>query len=323
MKYLAFIVSLANLLLFSQAANAGGWHEPWHSEVLAEADTFGLYSVSNVRESGFKAKLIKHIAGTKPAEKIDVSIAFQHPGHSHLNMPNGKYYLFLNAVTDQSTPWQIATPMAGIAPFIEVDGQAPVTHATYRISMHQALVPAAFYERTQVCAFRPAQCDKETQKELAELLTQPVAEIEGTDEAEMHRFFKQHAALETAYLRKQAVPADILKPFLKGKSTHVQISAIRALRYSKGDVATQLVAAVKNDKLATLSRIFAVLMLRELDDKPSHAALRRYAASMPSDALANEVSLVGNIMDPRIYTRFPRTIRRAIAWLPAHKLHSR
>ncbi|MCL1635716.1 hypothetical protein M2650_13890 [Luteimonas sp. SX5] len=51
------------------AASATTWDEPWQKQVIAEASSFGLYQVIEVKGSHAKLRTIKTLAGVPtPAE---------------------------------------------------------------------------------------------------------------------------------------------------------------------------------------------------------------------------------------------------------------
>jgi hypothetical protein len=97
--------------------------------------------------------------------------------------------------------------------------------------------------------------------------------------------------------------------FLSDSSFHTQISAVRALAASTvADRNAMLMNFVTDDTRDALARVVAVAMIRETNGRELKDQLAAYAPK----ASVQEVGLVANIMDPRVGTRFPENLKKAI-----------
>jgi hypothetical protein len=211
--------------------------------------------------------------------------------------------------------WRIATPTEGLA-MVQPDGTVV---ATYRHSLHQAVVDASTFELTQACIFdalhkvRP--CRAEVRTFIDEQLAAAPATLDGNPPAaDRARFFTQHVALETAYLAGISVDPVRLRAFLQSPFFHTQISAVRALaRLESGDRNTMLAEFVADGTRDPLARVFAVEVIRELRAVDLKDRLIAYLPAASTDA----VGLGAQISDSRIGTTFPHSLREALVRLLA------
>jgi hypothetical protein len=340
----AVLVSV--ILLVGVVAHAATWDEPFHREVVLGADSFGLFETVSVTPFTTTFKRIRALAGVDTGETAKVDGFYEsavpattstRPGQAYddewtLRFRSGRrYYLFLKrappagdgagalrgapvgAPDAAGESWRIATPTGGLAE-VQPDG---MVIATYRHSLHQALLDASTFELTQTCIFdalhRARPCSPEVQAFIDAQLANAPASLDGTPSAaERESFFKQHAALETAYLIGQAIESSRLDPFLQSPFFHTQISAVRALARSQGsDRNTRLATFVTDDTRDPLARVFGVAAIREvraLDLKD------RLTAYLPS-ASTQRVGLGAGVSDSRIGTVFPASLRDALAQL--------
>jgi hypothetical protein len=129
-------------------------------------------------------------------------------------------------------------------------------------------------------------------------------------------FFRQHAALETAGFIRHALPDNTLERFLSKPDMHVQISALRALAAGpRTDKAERLMRFVEDESVSLTARILATLLLKEIGAREMKQRLTDFAAR----ASEEEAELGISVMDPRIGTNFPSTLKLA-AKLAAEKL---
>ncbi len=333
------------VVLCSAVTFAAVWNEPWHREMVLGADSFGLYETVNVTPFVTTFKRLRALAGADTGDSVTVdgfygsttpSTTSNRPGQNYddewtLRFRSGRrYYLFLKRASDATgslagllkgatdapaESWRIATPTGGFAE-VQPDGNVV---ATYRHTLHQAVVDNATYELTQTCIFdtlhhsRPcspdvrAFIDAQLQLEPASLLGTPSPE-------ESQRFFKQHAALETAYLIDASVDRARLEVFLRAPFFHAQISAVRALaRLDSPDRNTMLADFVTDETRNKLARVFAVEAIRELQAVDLKERLTTYLPSAPAD----QVGLGVRVSDSRVGTTFPESVRDALRRLLA------
>ena len=320
------------VLFLASTLHAATWDEPWHRDVVAKADAFGLYEVVKDSADGVVLKEIRHLAGNQTGPDVEVngfyagellstsSVNGARDSESIVRLKGAgtRYYLFLKKAPSGSG-WRLATPTAG---FAEVRSDGKVL-ATFRISIHLAVVDASTYELTQTWIFRALHGEKwqgesssaDMQKFIqAQLSAAPGSLLADATPAQLDQFFTQHAALETAYLIGYSVELETLSKFLKDPVFHTQISAVRALRASvaKERNAT-LMAFVTDDSRDRLARVFAVLMLREAGARELKDEIIAYIPKAPPA----EVGLGLNIMDPRIGTAFPGSLKGALEALVA------
>jgi len=148
------------------SALADSWDEPWHEEVVANSDSFGLYKVINTSKGILRVKQLKHLAGTKTPNRLEVSCCHlrrwaskssnSHPYEAHHYFEKDQsYYLYLRNSKDNAddSEWSVATPTSGYAKLDESIGKMGAVIATYRHSLHQVLVSQEIYESTQICIF--------------------------------------------------------------------------------------------------------------------------------------------------------------------------
>ena len=313
------------LLTIPMQVFASTWDEPWHRDVVAKADSFGRYELISATPTRAVFKEILHLAGAQTGANVEIdgfygtltsqttivgpggrvvddewSLTFRNPGT--------QYYLFLQKAPSGNT-WRIATPTSGFAPVRD----EKVT-ATFRISVHLALVDARTFEMTQACIFDKlhgkSECSPNVSAFINQQLSLPPAEVSAAaPPAQMDRFFNQHVALETAYLTRYSLSRETLVKFLSDSSFHTQISAVRALAASTvADRNAMLMNFVTDDTRDALARVVAVAMIRETNGRELKDQLAAYAPK----ASVQEVGLVSNIMDPRVGTRFPENLKKAI-----------
>ena len=315
------------VLMLTASLEAATWSEPWHREVVAKADAFGLYEVVGPSASRVVLKKVRHLAGsdTGATVEIDGFYAGELLSGSSINGVSTtgstvrlkgagtRYYLFLKKAPSGST-WRLATETAGFAE-VRSDGKVG---ATFRISLHQALIDQATYELAQTCIFRKLHgetCSPEVSEFIqTQLSAAPGSLSSDATPDQVDRFFTQHAALETAYLIAYSVDLGTLAKFLQDPVFHAQISAVRALSASVSkERNTTLMAFIADDSRAMLARVFAVLMLREVGARELKNEITAYIPKAPTTG----VGLGIEIMDPRIGTPFPGNVKVALEALVA------
>jgi hypothetical protein len=316
------LLLLGYLLCFATIGYSTTWDEPWHKQVVAAADNFGLYEVVSSSPERAVFKTIRQLAGIDSGSQVEIvgfngaklvsssTVNGRPTGEFSLGFSKtGRYYLFLQKSKSGNT-WTIATPTTGYA---EVQSNGLVA-ATYRISMHQAEIDAASYELTQICIFRKLhgqeKCSPETYKFIDDQLALPPGPLgPNSSKTDGERFFHQHAALETAYIAGYPVPLETLSKFLADSVVHTQISAVRALAATPTrERNAKLLGFVMDKSRTSIARVFAVLMLRENNARELKDQVAAYLPQAPAD----ETGLGMNIMDPRVGTSFPGSVKSAL-----------
>ncbi len=305
------------LMLGCVDAMAHTWDEPWHKEVVSQANSFGLYEVKKVSGQTLKLKLVKHLAGEKTKKKIKVSDFYLYEKmsssaadeHGFWLGKGQRVYLYLHK---DGRKYTLATPTAGSDKILDDESVG----ATFRHSLHKTQIDIVAYEALQTCIFislHNGACASETVDfHILVPLKERVSVLSAEALAEdFELFFKQHAALESAYLAGYALPNDLLAPFLESEFFHVQISAVRALSVSHDAAKVKkLVDFVLSKHGTGIAKVMAVIMLNELKASDVNERLQAYLPISSSE----EVYLGGDIMDPRIGTWYPPSVKAAIEW---------
>lgn len=316
----------AALTAASIPAFGSTWNEPWHDEVLRTADTFLLAKVVDNRQ-GRKCELevLEHLAGD-PVDG-DVTVQGYHrlvddPGNGCPLTHGERYYLFLQ---QDGKRYRMPTPTTGFA-FLSPDDQVI---ATYRHSYHKARVSRQVYEATMPLLFRAvhglhfdrAALDRFVSEQLSDGPVVPdVAGGPGSepDADTMAAFFRQHAALESIHFVGGEDHLTRLSPFLQIDNFHFQVAAVRAL----GGIGT---AAAREGLWQFLqgdgddfANVVAILELGRLGATEHCDRLAEYR-SEASDA---ETGFGGDLMDPRLGTVFPHSVRSAVDDFLAAHCHS-
>ncbi|MDH5327798.1 MAG: hypothetical protein OEZ68_15590 [Gammaproteobacteria bacterium] len=309
-------IPLFFFLFFCTSVNATSWDEPWQEEVIARSQTLALYKVQKSGEQ-LQLRLIKHLIGTKTQETIEISgydtgYSSISGDHAHAKFPHiqgRQYYMYLRQDKGQ---FFLSSPTAG-SDFLRDNGEVA---GTFRISMHQTSLKARTYERAQICLFKALHegvCpDGEIKSLILEPLTHAPAPLGQSNTPEQFRmFFRQHIALESAYILRYSLSMKVLEPFLSAKAFHTQVSAVRALSVSKTQNRDlKLCDIIESGQGDGMARVMAVMMLATQKTDRATARLREYEPKAPE----KETHLGIGIMDPRIGTFFPRSVRDAIKW---------
>jgi hypothetical protein len=319
-KCMKYALPLLTLFWLVQPCSATTWDEPWQETVIREADSFVLLEVlSNNRKKSFTARIDAHLAGEKPERPVTVdgfycldlrSYSSGHP--PRLFFKKGYRGYFFLKIGPEGKNYRIATPTAGWATM----NDGSVT-AAYRHTYHKALVEKDLYEKTMTAIFKHLHGEKHDRRYIRGLfqkyLTQKPSDIDPKDykgEAST-LFFRQHVALECfVYFGKEA-DIKLLEPFLNADGYHVQISAARALGGLNSKAALErLMAFIEADRTA-FAKVMAVWGLKRLGARDQAERLKKYLA----DGKDEKCGFGGNLMDPRVSTRFPSSVKRAIQGL--------
>jgi hypothetical protein len=305
------------LLLSAFTTPATTWDEPWHETVVKDADAFIKATVTQTSPKSITLNVLKHLAGEKTPDTLTVDrfslvrLTSITAGDDHelgFNFAkDAECYFFLKKVkADGRDAWAIATPTTGFAAIAK--GKV---HATYRHSYHQAVVPEDLYAPSTIAIFQHLHNQKYDEPFVRNLikteLTQPPRGLTKGDDAGQKTFFRQHVALECFYHVGLPAESPLLEPFLSFDDYHTGISAVRALsRIDTPDSRQRLFDLLITDRSA-FSRVMAAWGLKRLDAREYLPKLRDFAKIAPD----KEAGFGGNIMDPRVGTHFPRSVKAA------------
>ena len=292
------------------------WDEPWHEDVVRSADSLvKLQVLTNDAGRKVTAKVLDRVAGGPVPDVLTIDdnyslleLRSQSSDSHELELPfrrDQPYYVFL-AKAKQGEHFTIATPTSGWAKTTE----GKVT-ATYRHSYHKALVPEALYRETQKAIFLflhgSKHDDPAMQKTMHEWLQQKPGTL-SDDTGASQTFFCQHVALECFYYFGAKEDLPLLEPFLKEDGMNTQISAVRALSRIDTEPARARLFAFLTGDGTNFAKVMAVWGLRRLG---AREYLDKLAAFLPKAPEA-ETGFGGSIMDPRVGTRFPRSVKAAV-----------
>lgn len=314
MRILLLSFTIALFALAPSALNATTWDEPWQDKVMKEAEHFVLARVKKSdEEKGITIDILKTLGGSPLEGTVEVTdfymldLCSSSSGHGpefHFeDMDSCYFFLKKNSKGKLSLP----TPTAGFAYIIK--GKV---YATYRHSYHQALVRADIYERTMTAIYNNYHGQKYDtdyiNKFIDQQLSKPPAGLEGS-EAEL--FFMQHVALELIYHLKLDGKYKLVIPSLFAENFHAQVSAARALSaYNTVEAKNILMEVIADTSKDDFVRVIAVWSLQEMKPKELKEKLKELQRSASDE----DTGFGGNIMDPRVCTRFP-SLRSALEGL--------
>ncbi len=322
------IISYARFLVLGCMALAGGspenvlaetWSEPWHREVLLRSDSLAEVEFLRKRRDSIEVRVLGVLAGESLPERVriaspaKVSLTSASGHREELSPwidPGRRYFVLL---ARDGKVWRLQSPSSG-ADDVMPGGQVA---ATYRISFTKAVQSESEYRRLQSCVFNVVKkrpCDVEA---LSDLLVTPLHEPAsglGPDVSadEASRFFKQHAAMESSYLLRKPLQPKQMEPFLEHGFFHTQVSAVRALAVINDIHATErLESFVRDGSRTGVARSMAIVMLAERGEVETIKRLQLEVDDL-ADIDAESQLPIPSIMDPRIGTWFPGTVRDAI-----------
>jgi hypothetical protein len=323
------IRSLTILICFAPlCVRATTWDEPWHETVVKDADTFVKATVVKTGPKAITLKVLKQLAGERVPETLTVD-RFSKLRIGSMTIGGGggadhelqfhfaqdeHWYFFLKKVKEKDhESWALPTPTSGFA-----GADKGLVYATYRHSYHQSLVPEDLYEPSMTAIFQYLHDQKYDQDFVHKLIKTELAQPphglkKGDDEASRKIFFRQHVALESFYHFGTADEYALLEPFLKSSDYHTSISAVRALsRIDTPDARARLWDYLTSEHPG-FARVMAVQGLKRLNAREYLAKLREFIKVAPEE----ETGFGGNIMDPRVGTHFPRSVKAACEELVA------
>lgn len=306
MKPLKTILLLA-LAFLTTPSWATTWDEPWLDEVIKEADYFVLAKVKSYdEEKGVTIDIIKSLGGKELKGKIEITdfylldLCSMSDGHGpEFHFKNIKEcYFFIKK--NGKGKYCIATPTTGFD-YI----QDNMVYATYRHSYHQALVPVDTYEKTMTAIFNNYHNQAYDTKFINDYVTEYLSlEPAGFEDNEITTFFAQHVALECAYHLRLTGYYSKLLPFLADTSNfHNQVSAARALiSYNTTECKQELTKVISDTAVGDFVQVTCIWTLSEFNP----TELKEQLLNALETASTEENGFGGNLMDPRVCTRFPK-----------------
>ena len=313
----SLFLTVVACFIFAHTAHATTWDEPWHEDVMRNSDSFVKVKITENTGSRFKAEVLQFLGGIKTPDKIDLEgfsllQVMSTSSHAHeLQLPfrvGQTYYIFVKK-SEKTNAYQIPTPTSGWA---IIEGAS--VPATYRHSYHQALVPPDVYEKTMQEIFKGIKGQQYDEAFMNRFikgqLTQPVAVL-NNDPAMMSKFFLQHVALESFYHLGKGADLGLLVPFVNSGSYHVEISACRAVSRINSKESKEVLMKFIEGKGSGFAKVMSVWGLQRLNAKEMIPRLEAFVKT----GVDQETGFGGSIMDPRIATMFPDSVKDAIKHL--------
>ncbi len=311
----SLLFALLVCFVFAHNVRATTWDEPWHDEVIRGSDSFLKLKITADQGSVVKAEVIKFLAGERTPQQIELKgywrlvLGSVSSDTSELRSPfvaGQIYYVFIKK-SEKGNTYQIPTPTSGWATI-----QDEEVAATYRHSLHKALVPVGVYEKTMQAIFNGAKGQAYDtnfiETFIKEQLTQSVAVLKPEDSPMMKRFFLQHVALESFYHLGKGADLAMLTPFTESDNYHVQISACRAVTRIDSQASRELLMKFIEGKGEGFAKVMCVWGLKLLNARAMISRLEAYLKT----GTDQETGFGGNIMDPRIGTYFPESVKDSI-----------
>ncbi|MCG8416783.1 MAG: HEAT repeat domain-containing protein [Proteobacteria bacterium] len=310
---LSTVVATVAMGLSAGPALATTWDEPWTEKVIAEADSFIEIEISQASPT-VAAKVVDVLAGERVPPTIQLAGFYlldlgSRSGHGpEYRYDPGTRLLCLVKESKKPGTYGLATPTSGAAR-IRDDG---LVIGALRHSYHQGLFVREDYVRAVAAIFKNLHGEPAKSDFVAEwvdtYLGQPPAALENDATSPASRlFFAQHLVLESLYYFGRPEHFGRVVPFLGHKLFHHRISAARALSAIGGKKAVAaLLDRLANDD-SDFVKVMAVWALQRLDAKEAIPRL----IELETTASEEPGGFGGNLMDPRIGTRFP-TVKQAI-----------
>jgi hypothetical protein len=144
---------------------------------------------------------------------------------------------------------------------------------------------------------------------IREQLTQPVALL-NNEPAMMSKFFLQHVALESFYHLGKGADLSLLLPFVNSGNYHVEISATRAMSRINSNESKEVLMKFIEGKGSGFAKVMSVWGLQRLNAKEMIPRLEAFMKT----GIDQETGFGGSIMDPRVGTMFPDSVKQAIKY---------
>lgn len=296
------IFTLTILTLFLNTAFGTAWDEPWQKEIIQKSEYLIFGKVVGSTDSLIRVEVLKtfgnNLKGTITIDgffMLDLCSVSGGGPHFSVDLEETGYF-FLKRGTNGN--YEIPTPSSGFDRIVE--GKV---YATYRHTYHQAGIVPEIYEMTYQAIWNHYHSGKyDTSKILSFINEYLEKEPAGFNEDEIDIFFKQHAALETAYLLDFQLDFEQVKKFVESDNFHSKVSGLRVLKNIKSDdVAYYLMQFVEQEREDQFLTVIGLWSLWDIADKKDKKKLWKLRKEFSDE----ETGFGGNIMDPRICTSFP------------------
>ena len=280
------------------------WNEPWQKEIIQKAEYFVLANVIQLDSPGVHLEILQNFGQNKLPNRILINgFSLLNLGSSsgqgvHYDFEKGQNLYFLLTKKEDGN-FAIPTPTSGFALLDEENNVL----ATYRHSYHQALIPKDIYELTYQAIWNYYHNLKYDKNSVMEFINEQLEkDPAGFDENEISTFFLQHASLETAYLLDIPIKLNRLKKFADSNNFHSKVSAVQLMSLlndkNTKDYLFEFIQSEDNDNF---EKVIAIRSLKKIGGNEYKTKLLVIADKLSDE----ETGFGGNLMDPRIGTRFP------------------
>lgn len=304
MSKLKLLLFLSLSLAFQNNLKAETWDEPWQKEILQKAEYFILGQVIRKDSLGAQIEIIQNFGANKLSNRILINgfsllnLTSSSGTGLHMDFEEGQKLYFLLTKKDDGN-YAIPTPTSGFALLDEENS----VYATYRHSYHQALIPQDIYEMTYKAIWKHYRKVEYNQDEVLKFINGQIDKNPaGFSEDEITGFFLQHAALETAYLLNIPVEFSGIRKFAESDNFHSKVSSVQLMSLLE-DKETKdfLFDFIQSEENENFEKVIAIRSLRKIGGEEYQNKLLEITDSLSDE----DTGFGGNIMDPRVGTRFP------------------
>ncbi|WP_417861327.1 hypothetical protein [Winogradskyella sediminis] len=280
------------------------WDEPWQKEIIQKAEYFVLANVIELDSLGVQIEILQNFGKKKLPNRLLINgFSLLNLGSSsghgvHHDFEKGQKLYFLLTKKDDGN-FAIPTPTSG---FAVLDEEKNV-YATYRHSYHQALIPKDIYELTYQAIWNYYHNLEYNKSSIMEFINGQIEkEPAGFAENEISTFFLQHASLETAYLLDVPIELNRIRKFAQSDNFHSKVSSVQLMSLiDDKDTKEFLFEFIQSDDNDNFEKVIAIRSLKKIGGKEYETRLLGIAESLSDE----ETGFGGNIMDPRVGTKFP------------------
>ena len=291
------------LVLFSATCYGITWDEPWQKEIIEQTDYLVYGKVLTASDTLVRIEILKSIGG-----ELNGTIVIDGFSMLHLCSISGgqrpEFYMkadqegYFFLTKGEGGNYHIPTPTSG---FDQIN-KGEVS-ATYRHTYHKALVSPELYEMTYTAIWNHYHGKPYDTTRIQNFIdTQLVLPPAGFDEDEIGTFFKQHVALETAYLLGIQLNFEQVKKFIECDNFHAKVSSLRAMTHLKEKMhLNYMLKFVETTRDEHFLTVIALWSLWNIGDKRTQKKLWKLRDTLSTE----EEGFGGNIMDHRVCTYLP------------------
>lgn len=304
MRKIKILIILIVSITCQNTLQAETWDEPWQKEIIQKSEYFVLGNVIKLDSLGVHIQITQNFGTKELPNKILINgFSLLNLGSSsgqgvHFDFEEGQNHYFLLTKKDDGN-FTIPTPTSGFALLDEENN----VYATYRHSYHQALIPKDIYEMTYKAIWNYYSGLDFDRKSVQEFIDEQIdKEVAGFDEDQISTFFLQHASMETAYLLDLPIELSRIEKFANSDNFHSKVSAVQLMSLLENHKTKEyLFTFIQSENNENFEKVIAIRSLKKIGGKEYNDKLKEIANSLSDE----ETGFGGNIMDPRVGTRFP------------------